>query len=85
MRRVQYRRLICQSGARCFGAQTGKDEKACKVRKNGVQAVQEIESIGSSMYVSYRYHSLDRTGSSFDDIHAVMEHLLSRSRYSHHA
>ncbi len=42
----------------------------------GVQAVQEIESIGSSMYVSYRYHSLDRTGSSFDDIHAVMSGML---------
>ena len=42
----------------------------------GVQAVQDIESIGSSMYVSYRYHSLDRTGSSFDDIHAVMSGML---------
>jgi hypothetical protein len=38
----------------------------------GFQAVQEIEGIGSSIYLGYRYHSLDRTGSDFDAIHAVL-------------
>lgn len=38
----------------------------------GLQAVQEIEGTGSSLYVAYRYHTLDRTGTDFDAIHAVM-------------
>ena len=38
----------------------------------GAQAVQEIEGTGSSLYVAYRYHTLDRNGTDFDAIHVVM-------------
>ena len=42
----------------------------------GLQAVQEIDGTGSSIFASYRYHSLDRTGTSYDDIHAFMTGAL---------
>ncbi len=38
----------------------------------GVQAVQDIDDVGASLYAGYRHYALDRTGSSFDDIYAVM-------------
>jgi len=38
----------------------------------GLQAVQEIEGTGSSVYIAYRYHTLDRSGTDFDAIHSVM-------------
>lgn len=38
----------------------------------GFQAVQEIEGTGVQFYLAVRNHSLDRTGTSYDDILAVM-------------
>ena len=38
----------------------------------GVQLVQDIDKAGANLFLAYRHHSLDRTGSSFDDISAVM-------------
>lgn len=42
----------------------------------GLQAVQEIDGTGSSVFVSYRYHTLDRTGTDYDAIHAFMTGAL---------
>ena len=41
----------------------------------GLQLVQNIDSWATEFYLSYRFHSLDRSGSNFDDIHAVLSGL----------
>lgn len=42
----------------------------------GFQVVQDIEGIGSSLYLGYRNHSLERTGTNYDDIHTVIAGAL---------
>lgn len=38
----------------------------------GLQVVQELSETGTSLYIGYRNHALDRPGTSFDDVTAVM-------------
>lgn len=38
----------------------------------GLQVVQSLADVGTEVYLGYRNHELDRTGTSYDDIMAVM-------------
>lgn len=38
----------------------------------GLQVVQALPDVGTEVYIGYRNHELDRTGTSYDDIMAVM-------------
>ena len=38
----------------------------------GVQIVQELSETGTSLYIGYRNHALDRPGTSAGDVDAVM-------------
>lgn len=55
-----------------FGRYEDSEQNGDTLDTFGAQAVQEIEGTGSSLYVAYRYHTLDRTGTDFDAIHSVM-------------
>tara|TARA_Y100000813_G_scaffold194344_1_gene174595 strand:+ start:489 stop:977 length:489 start_codon:yes stop_codon:yes gene_type:complete len=74
--KLGYQAKLNTLGASAFAVDFGRYEDAAQNGDSldtvGLQAVQELEGTGSSVYVAYRYHSLDRTGSDFDAIHSVM-------------
>ncbi|MEE8398257.1 MAG: porin [Desulfobacterales bacterium] len=38
----------------------------------GIVALQNLNSLATDLYIGYRFHSLDRPGSRFDDINAIL-------------
>ena len=74
--KLGYQAKLNTLGASAFAVDFGRYEDAAQngdtLDTVGLQAVQEIEGTGSSVYIAYRYHTLDRTGTDFDEIHSVM-------------
>lgn len=73
--KVGYSAKLNSLGATNFAVDYGRYEDMSangdKLDTVGVQVVQDIESIGSSVYVAFRNYSLDQTGASYDDIRAL--------------
>ncbi len=74
--KLGYFRTIFPVGASHFSFDFGTyDDSAAagdEGRTYGAQFVQDIESWGTEVYGGYRSHSLDRPGTSLDDIDAVL-------------
>ncbi|MBW2476961.1 MAG: porin, partial [Deltaproteobacteria bacterium] len=51
------------------------DEEGDEADAVGLQLVQNIDAWATEFYLSYRFHSLDRSGTNFDDIHAMLSGL----------
>ncbi|HBT42732.1 MAG TPA: hypothetical protein DEB21_12130, partial [Rhodospirillaceae bacterium] len=74
--KVGYQTKLNTFGTTAFAVDLGRFEDSAQngdtLDTFGAQAVQEIEGTGSSVYVAYRYHTLDRSGTDFDAIHSIM-------------
>lgn len=74
--KVGYQAKLNTFGTTAFAVDLGRFEDSAQngdtLDTFGAQAVQEIEGTGSSVYVAYRYHTLDRSGTDFDAIHSIM-------------
>ncbi len=74
--KVGYQAKLNTFGPTAFAVDLGRFEDSAQngdtLDTFGAQAVQEIEGTGSSVYVAYRYHTLDRSGTDFDAIHSIM-------------
>jgi hypothetical protein len=74
--KVGYQANLNSFGPSAFAIDFGRFEDSAQngdtLDTFGAQAVQEIEGTGSSVYVAYRYHTLDRSGTDFDAIHSIM-------------
>jgi hypothetical protein len=74
--KVGYQANLNSLGPSAFAVDVGRFEDSAQngdtLDTFGAQAVQEIEGTGSSVYVAYRYHTLDRSGTDFDAIHSIM-------------
>ena len=74
--KIGYQAKLNTFGPTAFAVDVGRFEDSAQngdtLDTFGAQAVQEIEGTGSSVYVAYRYHTLDRSGTDFDAIHSIM-------------
>jgi len=74
--KLAYTTALTSFGDTSFGVDYGVYEDIAQngdeMTTIGLQAVQAIAATGTEVYLGYRNHELDRTGTSFDDIMAVM-------------
>jgi hypothetical protein len=74
--KLGYRMDVCSLGITSFSVDyaesTDINQNSDEAQTWSIAAVQDLKSWGTEIYLAYRWHTLDREGSVFEDVNAIL-------------